>query len=257
MVESDPFLEGDRLASSIITEFTSAEVVEEDEPEPESDTELIKLEEDEWTENDYSSLEGDSMNEVDSAEWVIGQLLHTDIIVGDTPISGFPNNFGVHNSGLEVFRGKQDNCPNLKMTFSRKNGEAAASSMPTIQGNTRKKVFKCDYAGCNKTYTKVSHLKDHRRRHTGEKPFQCSWEGCGWRFCRSDELTRHFRTHTGFKPHKCPLCPKEFSRADHWQLHVKAVHKLILQLKPSATSSSSTSDNSAKSSNSVDDFVTF
>ncbi|XP_011617680.1 Krueppel-like factor 3 [Takifugu rubripes] len=126
-----------------------------------------------------------------------------------TSVIRIPQEYGGNNPSVIVHSGTQHPIP--------------AESPDTLK---KRRIHRCDFSGCNKVYTKSSHLKAHRRTHTGEKPYKCMWEGCTWKFARSDELTRHFRKHTGVKPFQCPDCERSFSRSDHLALHKKR-HLLV------------------------------
>ncbi len=103
----------------------------------------------------------------------------------------------------------QIRLPSCRVESESRNGEKVT-----------KRMYCCGHPGCNKMYTKSSHLKAHKRIHTGEKPFACPWESCDWAFRRSDELTRHYRRHTGERPFQCRDCGRAFSRSDHLALHL-------------------------------------
>ncbi|XP_068448301.1 Krueppel-like factor 3 [Clinocottus analis] len=136
------------------------------------------------------------------------ELAH-DVHEMKSSVIRLPHEYGCNNPSVIVHSGAKHPPP--------------AESPDTLK---KRRIHRCDFNGCNKVYTKSSHLKAHRRTHTGEKPYKCLWEGCTWKFARSDELTRHFRKHTGVKPFQCPDCERSFSRSDHLALHKKR-HLLV------------------------------
>lgn len=49
--------------------------------------------------------------------------------------------------------------------------EGSAEDVPAI--DAKKRIYRCSYAGCEKIYTKSSHLKAHLRSHTGDYLLFC------------------------------------------------------------------------------------
>ncbi|KAF3704551.1 Zinc finger protein 646 [Channa argus] len=72
---------------------------------------------------------------------------------------------------------------------------------------------------CQKEFTNLMALKNHRRIHTEPKRYQCL--ECGKAFRVSTQLICHRRIHTKEKPFACLLCNKSFSSKSNLRHHQK------------------------------------
>ncbi|XP_041938869.1 zinc finger protein 646 [Alosa sapidissima] len=72
---------------------------------------------------------------------------------------------------------------------------------------------------CQKEFTNLMALKNHRRIHTEPKRYQCL--ECGKAFRVSTQLICHRRIHTKEKPFSCLLCDKRFSSKSNLRHHQK------------------------------------
>ena len=100
---------------------------------------------------------------------------------------------------------------------------AAASKKSKSVKTYAKKLYPCDFFGCEYVVAKKDHLVDHRRTHTDEKPFQCNFSGCKYAAAQKGNLARHRRTHTGERPFPCdfPGCEHAATRKDDLARHKK------------------------------------
>lgn len=109
----------------------------------------------------------------------------------------------------------------LSAIASKQGNKAKRKRKPSIPAANSTRNHVCSHPGCDKSYTRASHLKAHEILHGEVLPFRCPWEDCGRSFARSFELSRHRRQHTGEKKFVCHICQQAFMRSDHLSMHVK------------------------------------
>ncbi|XP_011685117.1 PREDICTED: zinc finger protein 236-like isoform X2 [Wasmannia auropunctata] len=71
---------------------------------------------------------------------------------------------------------------------------------------------------CHAAFRKISHLKQHYRRHTGERPYKCS--KCDRRFTSNSVLKSHLHTHDDARPYSCSVCDTKFSTQSSMKRHL-------------------------------------
>uniref|UniRef100_A0A4W4EL80 C2H2-type domain-containing protein n=1 Tax=Electrophorus electricus TaxID=8005 RepID=A0A4W4EL80_ELEEL len=122
---------------------------------------------------------------------------------------GFPE---PHESG-EAF-GKEEKshvCEHCGRTYRH------AGSLLNHKNSHKTGSFFCSV--CQKEFTNLMALKNHRRIHTEPKRYQCL--ECGKAFRVSTQLICHRRIHTKEKPFSCLLCDKRFSSKSNLRHHQK------------------------------------
>ncbi|KAG5668701.1 hypothetical protein PVAND_016630 [Polypedilum vanderplanki] len=83
-------------------------------------------------------------------------------------------------------------------------------------------IYKCDFEGCNKSFTEAQNLKDHKNYHLGIKPYIC--EFCSKGFERIKSLRRHKVRHTDPQRYKCEICHECFVTRTSLNNHVQRQH---------------------------------
>ncbi|KAM8836949.1 zinc finger protein 646 isoform 1-T6 [Spinachia spinachia] len=129
------------------------------------------------------------------------------------PLSHIPGSVTSSQAGNEASGAEEKShaCEHCGRTYRH------AGSLLNHKNSHKTGSFFCSV--CQKEFTNLMALKNHRRIHTEPKRYQCL--ECGKAFRVSTQLICHRRIHTKEKPFACPLCDKSFSSKSNLRHHQK------------------------------------
>ncbi|XP_053269412.1 zinc finger protein 646 [Pleuronectes platessa] len=127
------------------------------------------------------------------------------------PLSHIPGSLPESPSDTAGTEEKSHVCEHCGRTYRH------AGSLLNHKNSHKTGSFFCSI--CQKEFTNLMALKNHRRIHTEPKRYQCL--DCGKAFRVSTQLICHRRIHTKEKPFACLLCDKSFSSKSNLRHHQK------------------------------------
>lgn len=83
------------------------------------------------------------------------------------------------------------------------------------------RLFRCTFAGCDKTYARKTHLTRHLAQHGKENTYVCDEPDCDQSFVTRQKLEKHRRSHAGLR---CNACGAKFRKRAKLEQHRRLKH---------------------------------
>ncbi|KAG1661554.1 Zinc finger protein 143 [Nymphon striatum] len=93
--------------------------------------------------------------------------------------------------------------------------------------HTGERPYACDVETCKKTFSSATNYKNHMRIHSGERPYACNYPDCDKRFTEYSSLYKHHVVHTMAKPYTCEICGKTYRQTSTLATHRRTYHDVI------------------------------